>query len=381
MTHLSEVEDTPSKLNLRRGLRGELALVASIATSLLFLAFGDVMFKAAARGGVIDAIVFVWLFVVMLWSSFAVVRHADSLAQELGEPYGTLILTLTVITIEVVLVSAVMLTGEENPTLGRDMMFSVLMIVLNGMVGTSLLLGGYRHVEQQFNLQGANTFLAVIVPLSVLSLVLPEYTKSTDEPSFSPPQAEFLIVVSLVLYFVFLAIQTLRHREYFTAPARQSEPELEVGAGFRSVPGHSLLVVAHMIPIVYLSKKLAIVVDYGIHDLGAPAALGGLLVAVLVLSPEALTAFKAALENRLQRSINVCLGSAVATIGLTVPAVLCIGFVTGETIILGLGGVDRLLLLLTLAVSFINFSSGRSNMLQGVIHLILFLAYIVMIFD
>ena len=364
----------------------ELALIAGFLTSIVFLISGDIFLNDANRSGLRDVLVFLWLFSVMAWASFGVVRHADHLAEELGEPYGTLILTLAVISLEVVLVSAVMLTGFKNPTLGRDMMFSVLMIVLNGMVGVSLLLGGYRHVEQHFNLQGANSFLAVLVPLSVLSLVLPDYTQSTVDPSLSTPQAEFLIVASLCLYFVFLGIQTLRHREYFTPPSVQGIPA-EMGEmspkqiPVHAIPYHSFFVLAYMLPIVFLSKKLAVLVDYGIANLGAPVALGGLLVAVLVLAPEALAAFHAALEDQLQRSINICLGSALATIGLTVPAVLCIGFLTGESIILGLDPVPRLLLLLTLFLSFITFSSGRSNVLQGVIHLILFLAYIVLLFD
>jgi Ca2+:H+ antiporter len=367
-------------------LRSEIALGVSILTALIFqLAAGSKLLDLS--NPLFTQLAFAWLFGVMLWSSFAVVRHADCLAVKLGEPYGTLILTVSVISIEVVMVSAVMLTGAQNPTLGRDMMFSVLMIVLNGMVGVSLLLGGYRHLQQPFNLQGANTFIAVLLPLAVLSLILPNYTLSTEDGSFSLPQAIFLILMSLGLYGVFLGIRTMRHRDFFMAPPKDRETATEddahdhAGLVIRSVGFHAAMLLAYMVPIVFLSKKMAVIIDYGISVVGAPVALGGLIVAVLVLAPEALAAFRAALSNQLQRSVNICLGSALATIGLTVPAVLLIGLVTGEKVILGLGPVDAIMLVLTLLVCIVNFSSGRSNVLQGVIHLLLFCAYAVLIFD
>ncbi|MGB5701718.1 MAG: calcium:proton antiporter [Polyangiales bacterium] len=367
-------------------LRAEMGLFAAIATALAFMRFGE-SWLGELSSDLQGAFLFAWIFGVMMWGSFGVVRHAEALAAKLGEPYGTLILTLSVITIEVALISAVMLTGSENPTLGRDMMFSVLMIVLNGMVGLSLLLGGFRHVEQSFNLQGANAFLAVLTPLAVLSLILPNFTQSTPDPSFTVPQSEFLVVVTLGLYGVFLAMQTVRHREYFTAPERASwsgeePPDHErEGAAIHSLPFHVAMLFGYMIPIVLLSKKLAVIIDFGIAEVGAPAAFGGLVVAVLVLAPELITALRAALANQLQRSINISLGSALATIGLTVPAVLVIGIVTKNEVVLGLSPVETLMLCLTLFVSFINLSGGRSNVMQGVIHLILFAAYIVLLFD
>ena len=366
-------------------LRSETGLMVGIVTTLLFLTLGKTWLADLAdplRSGFF----FAWLFAVMLWASFAVVRHADALAIKLGEPFGTLILTLSVINIEVIMVSAVMLTGAENPTLGRDMMLSVVMIVMNGLVGLSLLLGGRRHWEQRFNLQGANTFLAVLIPLAVLGLVLPSYTRSTDDGSYSVPQAIFLIIVTICLYGAFLALQTVSHKQYFRAVPEEESSSTDAHAGehgfaLRSVPFHAALLVAYMIPIVLLSKSMAKLVDHGIHVAGAPVALGGLLVAVLVLTPEGLAAVRAALGNQLQRSINICLGSSLSTIGLTVPAVLCIGLATGKAVVLGLEPPETVLLLLTLGVSVVNFSSGRSNVIQGVIHLILFATYLVLVFD
>ncbi|MEM8610119.1 MAG: calcium:proton antiporter [Myxococcota bacterium] len=378
--------DTEPKPTLLNRLRAEIGLAVAAVTAALFLRHGG-GWLSDPEADLKTGLLFAWIFGVMLWSSFGVVRHAETLATKLGEPYGTLILTLSVIGIEVSLISAVMLTGQQSPTLGRDMMFSVLMIVLNGMIGLSLLLGGYRHVEQSFNLQSANTFLAVIIPLAVLSLILPNFTRSTPDPSFTLPQAEFLIVATLGLYAVFLAMQTIRHREYFRPTRRRETISDHPGDASgeenlaRSVLQHFVLLVGYMAPIVLLSKQLAIIIDFGIAEIGAPAAFGGLLVAIIVLAPEAIAALRAAYANQLQRSINISLGSALATIGLTVPAVLLIGIVTGNKVVLGLSPVETLLLCLTLFVSYINLSGGRSNLLQGVIHLILFSAYIVLLFD
>ncbi|MDP7572329.1 MAG: calcium:proton antiporter, partial [Myxococcota bacterium] len=324
---------------------------------------------------------------VILAAAFGVVRHADALAVLLGEPYGTLILTLSVISIEVMMISAVMLTGAENPTLARETMYAVVMIVLNGIVGLALILGGLRHHEQEYNLRGANAFLALILPLAVLVLILPNYTRSTEGPTLSLPQEVFLFLTCLGLYAVFLAVQTVKHRSYFLAPRATSDPDApdledeHPGLVLRAAWVHAALLVAYLVPIVFLAKNLAIPIDIGIDRFGAPAALGGFIVAILVLSPEVMSAIRAALANRLQRSVNISLGSVAATIALTVPAVLIIAIATGRHVTLGLPPVDSLLLLLTLAVSVVTFSSGHTNVLQGAVHLVLFFAYLVLIFD
>ena len=208
--------DTPAR-EAPGVLRSELVLWIGGATTILFLLFGERWLADLSRLWWF-AFLFVWLFGVMLWLAFGVVRHADCLTVLLGEPYGTLVLTLAVIGIEVTMISAVMLTGADNPTLGRDAMFAVLMIVLNGMVGVTLLLGGLRHHEQVYNLQGASAYLGVIVPLAVLCLVLPRFTLSAPGGQVSTLMAAFLIPVSVGLYAVFLAIQTIRHSDYFRRP-------------------------------------------------------------------------------------------------------------------------------------------------------------------
>ena len=370
-------------------LRRELGLIAGILTTAAFALFG----KPWLAGLGVDlptGALFLWLFVVMLWGSFGVVRHADCLAIKLGEPYGTLILTLSVISIEVTMIATVMLTGSDNPTLGRDMMFAVIMIVLNGLIGLSIFIGGLRHLEQRHNLQGARTFFTVLIPLAVLSLILPNYTDATAVGTYSRSQMLFLTLSTMALYGAFLAIQTMRHSGYFVAPAGSDDDTPEHAAVelhdhgdlvIRSIPFHGVMLVAYMLPIVLLSKSMAKLIDFGIGGAGAPAALGGVLVAILVLAPEGLAAIEAAKSDRLQRSINICLGSGLATIGLTVPAILAISLFTGIPVVLGLAPAESVLLMLTLLVGAINASSERTNIIQGLVHLILFAAYIVLIFD
>ncbi len=376
-----EFEPIPKTSKAVKLIRTEFVFAISIITTTLFFFFGDV-WLADLSNPEWFAFILIWLFSVILLSAFAIVRHAESLAVIWGEPLGTLVLTLSVIGIEVMMISAVMLTGGGKPTLARDTMFAVVMIVLNGMVGLSLLLGGLKHHEQQYNLQGANAFLALIVPLAVLGLILPNYTESSPGPTFSQFHAIFLSIISIGVYGVFLVIQNLRHREYFLSPV---SPESQLGvhhaSEVRSVTHHATLLILYIVPLVILAKKIAVPIDYAIQVLNAPEALGGFLVATLILAPEALSAMRAAIANELQRSINILLGSVLASIGLTIPCVLTIGLVTGQTIILGLDAVDTILLVLTLGVSALTFTNNRTNVLLGAVHLLLFLAYLMLIFE
>jgi Ca2+:H+ antiporter len=364
-------------------MSSELPLLFVAGTASLFVLLGD-RWLADLSNPFWLMLMFAWLFLTTLWAALAAVRHADALAILLGEPYGTLVLTLSVICVEVSMISAVMLHGRNNPTMARDAMFAVIMIVLNGMVGLALLAGGWRHREQHYNLQGANSYLAVLIPLAVLSLVLPVYTVTTPDPSLSPFQTVFLIIISLALYSAFLAIQTVRHSQYFIDPDDVVEPPGSLPHG-AAPPRHPavrvLLLLAYLIPVVLLAEKLALPIDYVVETLGAPQALAGLVVAAVVVTPEATGAIRAALANHLQRSVNISLGSVLATIGLTVPAVLSIGLISGRKIELGLPPTDVVMLMLTLMVSIVTFSSARSNVLQGLVHLLLFLAYIMLVFQ
>jgi Ca2+:H+ antiporter len=378
-------EATLKKAGYLSALRREWLLGAAFATTALFLLFGK-GWLADLSNPLWFALMLVWLFAVIMSSAFAVVHHAESLAVRLGEPLGTLVLTLSVIGIEVMMISAVMLTGEGKPALARDTMFGIVMIVLNGMVGLALLLGGLRHHEQEYNLQGANAFLTLIVPLTVLGLVLPNFTRASAGPTLSIFQSVFLAIISIGIYGLFLIIQNWRHREYFVKPARgieraASAPGHAANIETNSITYHALFLVMYLLPVVVLAEEIALPIDHGIEVLHAPLALGGFLVAALILSPESLSATRAALANDLQRSINILLGSVLASIGLTIPAVLTIGIVTGKTIVLGLDPADSLLLVLTLAVCALTFTSNRTNVLLGAVHLLLFFAYIMLIFQ
>ena len=360
--------------------------MVNLPTAALFLALSKPWFEDLSNPTWF-VFLLLWLLVVILASAFAVVRHAEHLAVQLGEPLGTLVLTLSVTGIEVVIITAAMFTGNGNPALARDSMFAVIMIVLNGMVGLALLLGGLRYHEQEYNLQGANAFLSVIMPLAVLGLMLPNFTTSSPGPTFSAVQAAFFVVMSLALYGIFLMIQNLRHRPYFLAPGSPETMEVEDTNSLhhdpqmRSLRYHAALLVIYLVPLVVLAKKLAVLLDYGIRVVGAPPGIGGFIIAALVLSPESLGAVRAALANNLQRAVNILLGSVLATIGLTIPAVLSIGLLTEKSVILGLDAADMTVLLLTLILSTLTFSSSRTNILLGAVHVLVFLSYVVLIFE
>lgn len=363
--------------------RRERFLAFSAVTSLAFLFFGQRLLGGLASMPWL-ILMFVWLFVTILGSALAVVRHADHLAEHLGEPYGTLILTLAITSIEVVSISAVMLHGANNPTLARDTLFAVAMIILNGMIGLSLLIGGWRRLEQHYNLQGANAYLGVIIPLGVLALVLPDFTVSSAGPTLVFSQEMFIATGSVGLYVAFLFLQTNRHRAYF-APVHEDDPPpapaVESTHDSTGVWRPVLLLVAYMVPVVFLAEQLALPVDYVIETMKAPAALAGLTMAVLVATPEAISAVRSASQNHLTRSVNISLGSVLSTIGLTIPSIVVVSHLTHHPVTLGLQNTDLLLFVLTLTLCLVTFSSGRTTVLQGAVHLILFASYLFFMFQ
>ena len=368
----------PLVLALGRGL-------IAWGTVAVFFVFGEA-WLADLTSVVKSSMLFVWLLGVIVWCAFGVVEQADHLAEILDEPLGTLILTLSIVIIEVALISAVMLGATALPTLGRDTMFAVLMIVLNGVVGLALLLGGLRYHQQEYNLQGAIAYIAVIVPLSAIALVLPNFTRSTPDSTLSGAQAFFFAAFTVLLYGVFLGVQTVRHRHFFVEPSRPGEVAVAAEAGhpvsLRAVAWHAMLLVVLVLPIVLLAKQLAKLFDYGIGVLGAPPALGGILIALIVFTPEGLSALRAALANQLQRAVNLCLGAALSTIGLTVPAVLVTAWLTGRPVVLGIDPASMVLLAITLVLSVLTFGgSPTTTVLEGAVHLVVFLVYVVLIFS
>jgi Ca2+:H+ antiporter len=362
-----------------RLIRDEWFLGVGIASALAFLLAGDSLYGSASST-LRQVVIFVWLFVVILGAALSVVRHAEHLAVRLGEPLGTLILTLAVTAIEAASISAVMLHAKHNVTVVRDTLFAVIMIILNGMVGASLLLGAWRHREQSYNLQGANTYLSVILPLAVLSLIMPNYTQTTPGPTLSFPQQVFLATLCLGLYALFLGVQTGRHRGYFVLDGENDEPDHPQDDG-GGASRHAILLIAYMVPVVYLAEQFGRPIDDLISALDAPVALSGVIIAALVATPEAIGAVRSALANRLQRSVNICLGSLLATIGLTIPIMLVVSHLLGTTIYLGLQNSSFMMLILTLMLSVVTFASGRTNVVQGAVHVLLFVAYVLLIFQ
>src|SRR5881398_2545235 len=361
-------------------IRVEFALIVSLGTVAIFLGADSRLVENIAHPVWLGT-VFLWLFVVLLWSAMSVVRHADYLAVKCGEPYGTLILTLSAISIEVMTISAAMLHGANNPTLARDAMFAVIMIALNGLVGLSLVLGGMRHHEQHYNLQGVYAYLNTIMVLCVLGMVLPNFTTSMSGPRFSTVQEIFLATTSIGLYAIFLLIQTTRHSQYFMESTGAANASGHHAGPMHSTVNHAVMLILYLLVVVVLAEKFAIPLDNSIERFGMPQAFGGAIVASLVLAPEALSGINAARKNQLQRSVNILHGSVLASIGLTIPAVLTIGMISKRSVTLGIEGGNLPLLLLTLAVSVVTFTSGKTSVLQGCIHLLLFAVFLLLIFS
>ena len=316
--------------------------------------------------------------VLLVATVFVAVYHAEVVAHRVGEPFGTLVLALAVTVIEVALIVSVMLGGGLDATaLARDTVFSAVMLICNGIVGICLLVGGLRHHEQDFQARGASAALAVLAALMTLSLVLPNATTTASGPVFSTSQLIFAGVVSLVLYFTFVFVQTVRHRNYFLPVNRILAEEAQASLPPVSAAIASFcLLVACLVAVVGFAKILTPTLEAGISRIGAPKATMGIVIAAIVLLPEGLAAMRAARLNRLQTSMNLAFGSALATIGLTIPAVACASLFLGTPLALGLGPTQTVLLALTLLVSFMTLGTGRTTVLQGIVHLVIVAAFL-----
>jgi Ca2+:H+ antiporter len=323
----------------------------------------------------------VGLVPVLFGAVFAAVYHSEVIAHRTGEPYGTLMLTASVTIIEVALITSVMAGGDGSPTLARDSVFAVVMIVCNGLVGLCIVIGGLRYREQSFRVTGAGAYLMVLMALAVLTLVLPNYTYTVPGPFYSTAQLAYVSFATIALFGVFLYIQTVRHRDYFVADIVQGETSAEEPAlSSRAVAASVLFLLMSLAGVILLAKKFAAVLEVALANAGAPASVAGVLVALLVLLPEALAAVTAARRDQLQKSINLALGSSLATIGLTVPAVAAVSIALDRRLTVGIEGKDVVLLALTFAVSLLTFATGRTNILSGFVHLVLFVTFCFFVF-
>jgi Ca2+:H+ antiporter len=319
------------------------------------------------------------LLVILFGTVFAAVHHAEVIAHRIGEPFGTLLLTLSVTIIEVAMIETIMLGEKEVPALARDTVFAVVMIVCNGLVGVCIFIGGLRYREQDFQVTGANVYLSMLCMLATITLVLPNYTLSTPGPVYSAAQLVFVSVVTILLYGVFLYTQTIRHRDYFVGGAADDANDGARSSG-RMLGRSVALLLVSLLAVVLLAKKFSLVVDAAIVLVGAPPALAGVLVALLILLPEGVAAVAAARSNDLQKSINLALGSSLATIGLTIPAVAVVAQLLDKQLLLGLNAQEMVLLLLTFILSMLTFGTGRTNILFGLIHMVVFAVFLFMVF-
>ena len=307
------------------------------------------------------------------------VHHAEVVALRVGEPFGTLILALAVTVIEVSLIVALMVSGGTAASaLARDTVFATVMIICNGVIGLCLLLGALRHRVLAFRVEGTNPALSVLATLATLTLVLPTFTVSTPGPTLSAAQLVFAGVVSLALYAVFVFVQAVRHREYFLPVEVESdEPHGVIPSGRLALLSLALLLLS-LVAVIGLAKVLAPSIEAAVEAASAPHAVVGIAIALMVLLPETWAAVRTAMRNRMQTSFNLALGSALATIGLTIPAVAGTSLVLRLPLELGLPPKEIALLALTLLISTVTFSGGRATVLQGAVHLVLFAVFLVL---
>jgi Ca2+:H+ antiporter len=348
----------------------------ALAVLLFAAATGLGISFTPSAGGLVLAVV---LLVILFGTVFAAVHHAEVIAERIGEPYGTLLLTLAVTIIEVALIETIMLGEKPVPTLARDTVFAVVMIVCNGLVGACILTGGLRYREQDVQVTGSNLYLSVLIVLATITLILPNYTLTTPGPIYSAAQLGFVSVVTVILYGVFLYTQTIRHRDYFINEAAGVAGD-GTHTSNRTFLFSVLLLLVSLLAVVLLAKKFSLVVDAVTALVGAPPAFAGILVALLILLPESVAAISAARKNDLQKSINLALGSSLATIGLTVPAVAVVAYALDKQLVLGLKVQDMVLLALTFVLSMLTFGTGRTNIMFGLVHLVVFAVFVFLVF-
>ena len=384
---LSEI--FPTKTRIR--------LVAVWLIVILFLMFGQSILGDTITGTIALGTFLVLLFTI-IGAAFGVVKEADELAHKLGEPYGTLILTLSIVSIEVILIAAVMLGPGENPTIGKDSIFSVMMIIMNLVIGLCILLGGLKFGEQEYNAQGTLSYMGMIIMLGGIGLLLPNFIQGAGGGQFSTTQAVVLAGLVIVLYGFFLLLQMKRYKHLYIQPKvgnmeipyvqhQEVEEKAETGSTVsetvnkKEIWVRTLILFGMILPIVLLSHNMAVVVDYGIKAANLPPLLGGVLIAIIVFTPESMTAVKAALNNEFQRAINLCHGAFVSTVGLTIPAVLIVGLLTGKTVLFGMTPTETLLFIVTLLLSLMTFIGKRTTPIMGLMHLTLFAVFMLLIFN
>ncbi|HEX4870778.1 MAG TPA: hypothetical protein VFV27_00545 [Nevskiaceae bacterium] len=317
------------------------------------------------------------VLLALMGAVLVAVHHAEVIAHRLGEPFGTLVLALAVTIIEVSLIITLMRSGGEQASgLARDTVYATVMIICNGVIGLCLLMGALRHRVLAFRVEGTSPALSVLTTLAALTLVMPSFTSSSAGPTLSSAQLLFVGLVSLVLYAMFVFVQTVRHRDYFLPMEAASDERHAAPPSALTATLSLILLSLSLVAVVGLAKALAPTLAEGVAALQAPAAVVGIFIALLVLLPETGAAVRAARRNRMQTSFNLALGSALATIGLTIPAVAVTAWLLEMPLLLGLPAKEMVLLGLTLLISSMTLSRGQATVMQGSVHLVLFAVFL-----
>ena len=315
--------------------------------------------------------------VFLVAAVFASVHHAEVIALRVGEPFGSIILAISVTVIEVALLVSIMLAAKEGgDVIARDTVYATVMITLNGIVGLCLILGGARHYEQSFETNAATAALSVLATLVFITLILPNYTRALPGPVYANSQLIFVGVVSLILYGAFIFVQTIRHRDYFLSEDRDEGAEDAEPPTSRMAFVRLALLCLSLVSVVLLAKIISPWLETAVTSAGLPKQFVGVIIAAIVLMPEGLASLAAARKNRLQTSLNLALGSAIATIGLTIPIVSLTALILGRQVTLGLLPEEMSLLLITLFVGTITLATGRTTILQGSVHVVLFAVFL-----
>lgn len=320
----------------------------------------------------------VLLGVSLMGAVIAAVHHAEIIAHRVGEPFGTLVLAVAVTIIEVSLIVSLMLAGgSDTSTLARDTVFAAVMIILTAMIGLCLLAGGVRYGEQVFGKYGVSSALVTLMAITVLTLILPNFTTSVAGPYYSNSQLIFVAIVTLILYGTFVLVQAVRHRDYFLPAVKETDEEVHAEPPTKTAALISTFLLLLCLGIVVLlAKKLSPTIEQGVANIGAPKSLVGIIIAFVILLPEGFAALRAARKNRLQTSLNLSLGSALASIGLTIPAVAAVSIITGLPVTMGIDSKSMILLMLSLFTIILSFGTGKTTILQGVVLLVVFAVYL-----
>ena len=350
-----------------------------VSTLVVPLAACGLLFSGLGQGA--SAPILLLISLALIATVLVAVFHAEIIAHRIGEPLGTLVLALAVTVIEVSLIVSMMLSGgNEASSLARDTVFATVMIICNGVIGICLLAGSIKHRILVFRAEGSSSALSVLAALTTLTLILPQFTTTTPGPTYSSAQLAFASLMSLILYLVFVFVQTVRHKDHFLAEVLASDaPDAMSHAtppSMTSAWASFVFLLLALIGVVGLAKLLSPAIKNGVEAISAPPAVIGIAIALLVLMPETLSALRAARRNQMQTSLNLALGSALATIGLTIPAVGVVAIAMGMPLDLGLPAKEIVLLALTLLVSAVTVIGGQATVLQGTVHLVLFAAFL-----